>query len=114
MTRDMRTLSLTVALISASVGFTADRRDFIPPDARMVVCINVGAVSSSPVSKQDSNIVQPLAESLNQTAKYLGLGDTRAIEHIWITVGENYPKGTLIVAQGKFDPDRLRRQFQEL
>jgi hypothetical protein len=47
-------------------------------------------------------------------AKFFDLEKTSDIQRIWIVVGESYPKGTLIVAQGKFDPDRLQRQFTEL
>ncbi len=109
-----RFLAVVIAVLAPSVGLGADRRDFVTTDARMVVCINVSALMSSPLAKVEGNPVRRLADSLDASAKYFDLNSTSAIEQLWIVVGESYPRGTLIVAQGKFDPDRVRRQFQEL
>lgn len=114
MTKFARALSLAIALVGAGAGSAADPSDFVTPEARMVICMNVRAIVSSPLARLDANPVRPLADGLIEVAKFFDLGGTNSFERIWIIAGEQYPKGTLIVAQGKFDPDRLRRQFQEL
>ncbi|MFL5331415.1 MAG: hypothetical protein ACJ8C4_21205 [Gemmataceae bacterium] len=91
-----------------------DPREYLTADTRLVVNIQVAQVLDASISKLDIGPARAAAEWINQAAKTLGLDPSKNFERIWIICGDAYPKGTLVVVQGKFDQDRLLTRFREL
>ena len=102
---------LTGLLFLTSFGLAADPAllDFVMPDARVVVGIDLAHIRSSPLNSAFTNGVQSANPELQKLMEAAGFDPMRDLQEILFAspaIGKNPP--ALLVARGTFDVAKLR------
>src|SRR5215472_2857085 len=107
---------LTGLVLLAPLAAAADPAllDFLMPDARLVVGVDIAHMRSSPLSSSFTNDVQGANPELRKLMEAAGFDPMRDLQELVFAtpgIGKNPP--ALLVARGRFDVARLR-SFAEL
>src|SRR5262245_54169009 len=97
----------------ATTACAAEPLEYFPPDTRLVVGINLGQALGSALVKKSSDRLRPIFEDFGKALAALGAEPVQ-VNQVWLACGEDYPKGCVLVVQGKMDPAKVENRLQQL